>query len=132
VVVLTVRVFFDDLLREAVVVAGLLMLVWLRAVPVPTWAARLCGVLASASLYIYLAHWQIYPHLEHSYPLLATLLSLAGGVVLWQAFSRMSPYVETVLAPCQKRLRRLGGAPGARRAPAPGPRTVRTPERARG
>ncbi len=97
VVVLTVPGFFDDLLREALVVAGMLMLVWLRAVQVPTWAARLCGVLASASLYIYLAHWQIYPHLEDSYPLLATLLSLAGGIVLWQAFTRVSPYVETFL-----------------------------------
>ena len=27
------------------------------------------GVLASASLYIYLAHWQIYPHLEDRFPL---------------------------------------------------------------
>ena len=97
-VVLTVPGFFDDLFRESVVIAGMLMLVWVRAVRVPLPLARLSGVLASASLYIYLAHWQIYPHLEDSYPLLATLLSLAGGVAFWQVGVRLTPYVERAFA----------------------------------
>ena len=66
----------------------MLALVWLRALRVPAWAVRAAGVLASASLYIYLAHWQIYPHLEDRFPLLATVLALLGGIVLWQVSER--------------------------------------------
>ena len=42
-------------------------------------AARRSGVLAAASLYIYLAHWQVYPRLEDAFPLLATALGLGIG-----------------------------------------------------
>ncbi|CAA9344878.1 MAG: Polyketide synthase modules and related proteins [uncultured Nocardioidaceae bacterium] len=97
-VVATVPGFFDDPARDLVVIAGMLALVWVRTVRVPGWTARVAGVLASASLYIYLAHWQIYPHLEDSQPLLATGLSLLGGVLVWQAVNRCSPYVEKRLA----------------------------------
>jgi hypothetical protein len=89
-VLVSVPGFFGEPAREAIVVAGMLLLVWLRAVRVPDWLARASGVLAAASLYIYLVHWQIYPHLEDRFPLLATLLSLAGGVVFWQVASRVS------------------------------------------
>ncbi|MGN6577029.1 MAG: AMP-binding protein, partial [Nocardioides sp.] len=89
-VLLSVPGFFGEPAREAIVVAGMLLLVWLRAVRVPAWLARTSGVLAAASLYIYLVHWQIYPHLEDRYPLLATVLSLAGGVAFWQLASRIS------------------------------------------
>ncbi|MDQ3616077.1 MAG: AMP-binding protein [Actinomycetota bacterium] len=97
-VVLTVPGFFDDPTRELVVIAGMVLLVWVRPVQMPSPVARAVVVLASASLYIYLAHWQIYPHLEDSYPLLATLLSLAGGVVLWQTVARLSRAVEALAA----------------------------------
>lgn len=83
-VVLTVPGFFDSMQREAVVIVAMLLLVWIRNIPVPSLVAAPTGVLASASLYIYLSHWQIYPHLEDSHPLLASVLSLAGGVVFWQ------------------------------------------------
>lgn len=93
VVVVTVPGFFDDAARAATVVAGLLVLVWVRSVRLPSWAARTVGVLASASLYIYLVHWQVYPHLEHRVPWLATVLSLLAGVVLWQVAERVTPSV---------------------------------------
>ena len=63
-VVTTVPGFFEEPGRDALVVAGMLMLVWVGSVRVPSWFARVAGVLASASLYIYLAHWQVYPYLE--------------------------------------------------------------------
>ncbi len=85
IVVATVPGFFGDPARETAVVAGVLLLVWLGAVRVPVLCARLLTVLASASLYIYLAHWQVYPHLEDDAPLLATLLSLAAGIAFWRA-----------------------------------------------
>ncbi len=77
--------FFGDPLREGVVVLGILLLVWLGSVRVPAVLARGIGVLASASLYIYLAHWQVYPHLEDDAPLLATALSLVAGIAFWRA-----------------------------------------------
>ncbi|HSJ22803.1 MAG TPA: AMP-binding protein [Nocardioidaceae bacterium] len=89
--VATVPGFFDDPAREAVVVVGMLALVWVRSVRVPSWTARVVGVLASASLYVYLVHWQVYPHLEDDLPLLATALSLLAGIVLWQAAERLTP-----------------------------------------
>ncbi len=97
--VATVPGFFGDPAREGVVVAGLLLLVWLRAVRVPAVVARVAGVLASASLYIYLAHWQIYPHLEDRFPLAATLLGLLGGIAFWQATARATPWVQRLLRP---------------------------------
>ena len=93
-VVATVPGFFDDIEREAVVGVGLLLLVWVRSLRVPASVARMAGVLASASLYIYLAHWQIYPYLEDSFPFLATVLALAGGVLFWRLATWASPRVE--------------------------------------
>jgi hypothetical protein len=92
-VVATVPGFFGDPAREAVVAGGLLLLLWLRSVRVPAVVARAAGVLASASLYIYLAHWQIYPHFEDRFPLLATLLALLGGLLYWQAYERVAALV---------------------------------------
>ena len=88
-VVASVPGFFGDTAREVVVVAGLLLLVWLPAVRVPGAVARVVGVLASASLYVYLAHWQVYPHLEDDAPLLATLLSLLAGIAFWKVSGRV-------------------------------------------
>jgi hypothetical protein len=112
VVVATVPGFFDDVAREAMVLGGMLALVWVRAVRVPAPVARVLGVLASASLYVYLVHWQVYPHLEDEVPWLATLLSLLAGIALWQVVERVAPPVV-----------RLGRAalearPGRRRSPA--------------
>jgi len=108
VVVLTVPGFFDDTARDAIVAGGILALVWVRSVRVPAAAARVLAVLAGASLYIYLVHWQVYPHLEHHIPWLATVLSLLAGVLLWQVVERVTP-------PVVRAARRLAGAP--RRGP---------------
>jgi surface polysaccharide O-acyltransferase-like enzyme len=75
--------------RYAYVAAGLLLLVWLPQVRVPEWAARLLTPLAAASLWIYLVHWQVYPHLEDRWPLAATVLSLLAGVAVWAATSAL-------------------------------------------
>jgi acyl-CoA synthetase (AMP-forming)/AMP-acid ligase II len=81
-VVVTVPGFFNSPPREAVVVVGLLLLVWLPTLPVPRPLNRLAGVLAGASLYIYLTHWQVFPLLDQISGLLATLASLAAGIAL--------------------------------------------------
>ena len=85
--------FFGDLWRELLVVAGVAVLVWAPPVRLPARLATILGALAAASLSIYLTHWQVYPHLEMEYPLLATLSSIAVGL----AYHRMStPVVDAV------------------------------------
>jgi hypothetical protein len=82
VTVAAVAGFFGDHAREGVVAGGLLLLVWLPGMRVPRVAYRAVGALAMASLFIYLTHWQVYPHLEVDHPLLAVLASVAVGLCL--------------------------------------------------
>ncbi len=72
--------YFGDLQRELLVLGGLAVLVLVPAVRLPRWVAAASGVLATASLWIYLTHWQVYPHLEMDHPWLATGLSVAVGI----------------------------------------------------
>ena len=76
--------FFGDPWREAIVVAGIAVLVLAPSVRVPRRLVGPVSVLASASLFVYVTHWQVYPHLEHSVPVLATALSFAVGVGYWR------------------------------------------------
>lgn len=81
--------FFGDTQREFIVVAGLCLLVWLTSIPCPTVLGRVAGVLASASLYIYLTHFQVYLPLREDYPWLAFALSIVVGIFYWQAATFM-------------------------------------------
>jgi acyl-coenzyme A synthetase/AMP-(fatty) acid ligase/peptidoglycan/LPS O-acetylase OafA/YrhL len=73
--------YFGNPLREAVIAGGLVLLIWVPRLPSLAAVNRLAGLLAGSSLYIYLTHWQIYPHLQRFSPLLATLASLLAGAV---------------------------------------------------
>jgi hypothetical protein len=77
-------------------VAGVALLAWLPSVRVPRVLGRALTALAGASLFVYLTHWQVYPHLEVDHPLLATLASFAVGIGYWWV--------------CRPALRRLGCA----------------------
>ena len=96
VVIATVPGFFDggQYLREATIVVGMLLLLWLPSVKVPAFIAKAAAVLASSSLYIYLVHWQVYPAYESTLPWLATGLSLAAGIAFWWIVKQASPVVE--------------------------------------
>jgi hypothetical protein len=75
--------FFGDGRREAIVVGGVLLLVYGKPVRLPRWAASVAGLVASASLWIYLTHWQVYPPLEDGgHQVSAILASLVVGVVV--------------------------------------------------
>ncbi|MDN5896318.1 MAG: AMP-binding protein, partial [Nocardioides sp.] len=80
VIVLSFQNFFGEPDRERLIVAGLLIALWVPMVRVPRLVARVAGVLATASLAIYLTHWQIYPHLEVNHSFLAVVASVALGV----------------------------------------------------
>ncbi|MGH3383522.1 MAG: acyltransferase family protein, partial [Nocardioidaceae bacterium] len=86
--------FFGDPLREALVVTGIALLVHVPALRVPRLLVTPVSALASASLFVYLTHWQVYPHLEDVFPLGATLASFAVGLGIWLA--------------CRPLLRRVG------------------------
>ena len=77
----------------------LLALVWVSTVRLPDLAACVTGVLAAASLWIYLLHWQVYPHLENGYPVLAVLASLAVGIGYWLLVTRATGYVLPRIRP---------------------------------
>jgi hypothetical protein len=89
--------FFQDGRREVVVGVGMLLLVWVPQVPVPRFLVPVLGLLAATSLYVYLTHWQVYPHLEDSYPLLAVLASLLVGIVFARLAGRVMGGVEQLL-----------------------------------
>lgn len=83
--------FFGQPLREAVVVAGLLLLVWVRTLPVVRPLHRVAGALAAASLTIYLTHWSVYPQVRDatSSPALATVAALGLGLAVHAAGRRL-------------------------------------------
>ena len=91
--------FFGQPAREAVVIGGVVLLTWVATVQVPRLLGRAAGVLASSSLYVYLTHWQVYPHLEDRFPLLAVLASFTVGIGYWLLVTR-------VAAPLLKLVRR--------------------------
>lgn len=85
----TVPGFFENPGREATLLAGILLLIWLPSIPVPKVLRRLLVVLASASLYAYLVHWVVYPPLAGISPALAVAGSLAAGVAYWALCLRL-------------------------------------------
>jgi acyl-CoA synthetase (AMP-forming)/AMP-acid ligase II len=87
-VVGTAGFFIGEPWREVYIVLGIVTLTWVRQVRLPDRLARLAGILAAASMWIYLLHWEVYPHLEHRVPVLATLLSLLAGVLAHAAWTR--------------------------------------------
>lgn len=75
--------FFGEPWRELFVVVGVAVLAAAPVVRVPALLGQVVGVVASASLFVYLTHWQVYPHLEDNYPLAATVSSFAVGIAVW-------------------------------------------------
>ncbi|HEX6150896.1 AMP-binding protein [Nocardioides sp.] len=88
--------YFGDLSREVLVIGGIALLVHVPVLRVPRRLVAPISTLASASLFIYITHWVVYPPLEDSVPALATLLSLAVGIGYWR-----------LMRPLQRHLGRL-------------------------
>ncbi|WP_328993981.1 AMP-binding protein [Kribbella sp. NBC_01245] len=78
---ITVPGFFPgELMRESIIVVGFALLVWVPRLPSLGPLTRVAGVLASSSLYIYVTHWQIYPHIAQYSDVLALFGALAFGI----------------------------------------------------
>ena len=75
--------YFGNPHREALVFAGLALLIWLPAIRCPAALTVAAGLVAEASLYVYLTHFQVYP-LFGEHTALGVIASVAVGVVLTQ------------------------------------------------
>ncbi len=75
--------YFGDSHREALVLTGFALLIWVTALRCPPAAAIVAGLIAEASLYTYLTHFQVYP-LFGGHPLLGVIASVIVGVLLTQ------------------------------------------------
>jgi hypothetical protein len=91
--------FFGEVHREVIVLGGFLLLLWRPQVRVTPLIARAAGVLAGASLFIYLTHWQVYPPLEDAgHQWLALVASLTVGIAYARVLRPMHQAVgRTVL-----------------------------------
>jgi acyl-CoA synthetase (AMP-forming)/AMP-acid ligase II len=86
VLIVSLHGYFDRTEREILVLAGFALLIWLPALRCPPAAAVVAGVIAEASLYIYLTHYQVYP-LFGGHRLLGVVASVVVGVLLTQLVS---------------------------------------------
>lgn len=93
VLVLGVHGYFDSTHREALVLAGFLLLIWLPAIRCPAWCTVLAGTVAEASLYTYLTHYQIYS-LFDIHPLLGVVAAIAVGVLITRLVSALRARVR--------------------------------------
>jgi acyl-CoA synthetase (AMP-forming)/AMP-acid ligase II len=75
--------YFDDTARELLVLGGLILLIWLPTIRCPAALTTAAGVLAEASLYTYLVHYQVYA-LFDGHPAVGVLASIAVGILLTQ------------------------------------------------
>jgi acyl-CoA synthetase (AMP-forming)/AMP-acid ligase II/peptidoglycan/LPS O-acetylase OafA/YrhL len=114
--------FFGDLQRELVVAGGVALLLWSRPVALPAVVARLVQVVASASLWIYLTHWQVYPGLEAAgHAPAAILASVVVGVACSAAYASAAARLT------RRRGRRTGPRSASRPRPGATPRSVPRP-----
>ena len=89
--------FPDDPVRNATILAGVLLLALVPRIRVPARLVPLVTVLAAASLHIYLIQFQILGWVPT--PLLATLVALAAGVLLWRLTDAPVRRVQRLLDP---------------------------------
>jgi hypothetical protein len=76
--------FFDRLSRGLIVTGGVLILLWVRSVRVPAALGRVLAVVAAASLYIYVMHFELYRRLMFHVPKpVVVALAMALGIVTW-------------------------------------------------
>jgi acyl-CoA synthetase (AMP-forming)/AMP-acid ligase II len=91
--------FFGRPWREAVIIVGLLLLIWVRHLPSSAVLNRVAGVLAGSSLYIYLTHWQVYPLIKDYSRPLALVVALGAGVLFGAVVDRVTTRLVRRTAP---------------------------------
>lgn len=81
--------YFGDPIRDGIVIGGLLLVLAVPTIVLPAPMVPLLGIVASASLAIYLTHYAVFPELLPFLPLwLVTVACVAVGVGAWLAIER--------------------------------------------
>ena len=81
--------FFGQPAREAFIISGMVLLVWARRVRLPRVAVPVAVALASASMWIFISHFHLWPVIAAEAPLLVAYpLTLLAGVGVWLAVER--------------------------------------------
>ncbi len=121
--VLTVPGFWPTMPgREITVIIGLLALIWFPTARLPRWAAQAASQIATASLFVYLTHFVVYPHLMGINSVLAMAASIAVGIAycrLWGAFESRARGALSALV--TSRAARRGSRAGHATAPTAAP-----------
>jgi hypothetical protein len=99
IVLATTPGFAPEIIRTEVMIAALVGLVWIPSLPIPWPLNRLVGVVASASMYIYLTHWDVLLLLgQHGAHVgsrgLITAVALAFGIAVWMVATRFTNWIE--------------------------------------
>lgn len=80
----TVLGYFHTPSREWRVLVLLVVLVWVRELPLPRWTVRIVGTLAAASMWIYVSHFSIWPLYRMVFVREAAyVLTILSGVAVW-------------------------------------------------
>jgi acyl-coenzyme A synthetase/AMP-(fatty) acid ligase len=110
--------FFGQPVREAFVISGLVVLVWARRIRLPRPAVPVVAALASASMWILVSHFHLWPLIAARVPLPAAYpATLLAGTAVWLAVDRSSRGARSVWrsavgeAPQQRDLGLVVGAP---------------------
>ncbi|MDQ4212494.1 AMP-binding protein [Microbacterium sp. ASV81] len=106
--VLLVAGFFGEPLRETIVIAGALTLIWIPAIRIPAALRPVIAAIASASFFVYLTHWVVYPPFSQTSPLFGTVLSFAVGIAASYAHRRVTRAAPRLLARARARRPRPG------------------------
>ena len=96
---LSIPGYFDAWERNANILIGVALLIAVPRIVVPGALARIGGVLAGASLYIYLVHWEVWPMFEGWYGVPSLVASVAAGVGLWLVASRATALFSAMRRP---------------------------------
>lgn len=82
--------YFESPDRGLVVLAGVALLLWVRAVKLPAPAVWAAALVAHSSLYIYLTHWQVFPFVRDELGRWPALIAcLAAGILYHRAGSAL-------------------------------------------
>ncbi|MBB3035582.1 AMP-binding protein [Hoyosella altamirensis] len=77
--------YFDGTRRGILVLAGVLLLLWVRSVRLPAPVVWGAALVAHSSLYIYLTHWQVFPFVRDEF---GKWTALVASIVIGIAYHR--------------------------------------------
>lgn len=115
----TVPGFFPgDPGREAIIMAGFALLVWVPTLRSTERINQVAGLLATGSLYIYLTHWQVFPLIDGFSRHLAFLAALLFGIAYAAGVNRLLKVLPALPSLASSAITRLVRERGGSRSPA--------------